>query len=65
MDKEKRGFKEVQDEIVLINTGKSEGNELVFDPKTGELVVTNNPKKVNPDATTITQIAEDGFAGNN
>lgn len=38
------------------------GNELVFDPATGELVVAKKREDVSPDAATVSQIADDGFA---
>jgi len=37
-------------------------NRLEFDPETGELVVRRNDLPMNPDATTVDQIATDGFA---
>ena len=37
-------------------------NELVFDPKTGELIVKGrNEIYTNPEATAVDQIADDGF----
>jgi len=37
-------------------------NQLVFDPTTGEFVVTKPNQQISPDATTINSIAQDGFA---
>jgi hypothetical protein len=40
------------------NSPSTTGQELVFDPTTGQLVVTNQPS---PDAVLATPTAEDGF----
>lgn len=46
-----------------INKGlPNTGNQLVFDPSTGEFVVAKPDQHVSPDATTINSIAQDGFA---
>ncbi|MGH3829547.1 MAG: hypothetical protein ACRDRS_03695 [Pseudonocardiaceae bacterium] len=42
------------------NGASTTGQELVFDPTTGQLVVTNQPS---PDAVLATPTAEDGFFG--
>lgn len=56
--------KEILSALEGMNKGvtKKAGNELVFDPKTGEFVVAANKNDVSPDAVTINQIAQDGFA---
>ena len=52
----------VQKELENIVKGNYTGNELVFDPETGELVIKKTYEtKPNPDATVVDQIAEDGF----
>jgi len=55
--------KVVQEELSLLNNQVQTGNEIIFDPRSGELVVASNKESV-PDGTVITQIAEDGFANN-
>jgi hypothetical protein len=45
------------------NQGQGSGSQLVFDPVSGEFVVVSAGDKVSPDATTVDQIATDGFAG--
>jgi hypothetical protein len=37
-------------------------NQLVFDPSTGEFVVSKPNQQLSADATTINSIAQDGFA---
>ena len=44
------------------NQNNATGNDIVFDPVTGELVLVRPGERKNPDATTVNQIAEDGFA---
>lgn len=52
----------IQKELADIVKGNYTGNELVFDPETGELIVKKiYEQKPNPDATVVDQIAEDGF----
>jgi hypothetical protein len=59
---QKRDNKAVTEELEKLNKSSADtGNEVVFDPRTGELVVASNPNEV-ADGTTITSIAEDGFA---
>jgi hypothetical protein len=46
-----------------LNQGDSSGgNQLVFDPSTGEFVIARPNQAISPDATTINSIAKDGFA---
>ena len=46
-----------------INKGvNNSSNQLVFDPATGEFVVSNPNQQLSSDATTINSIAQDGFA---
>ena len=53
---------EIQKQLEDIAKGKHTGKELLFDPKTGDLVVKpENEKNSNPDSTIVDQIAEDGF----
>ena len=57
-----RDNKAITEELEKLNkTSANTGNEVVFDPRTGELVVSSNPNAI-ADGTTITSIAEDGFA---
>ena len=57
-----RDNKAITEELEKLNkTSANTGNEAVFDPRTGELVVSSNPNAI-ADGTTITSIAEDGFA---
>jgi hypothetical protein len=42
------------------SSGRSGAQELVFDPTTGQLVVTNNPS---PDAVVASQATDDGYFG--
>lgn len=58
-DKETRNL---GDELAARNRNNSTGNDIVFDPVTGELVLLKPGEQRNPDATTVNQIAEDGFA---
>jgi molybdopterin/thiamine biosynthesis adenylyltransferase len=53
----------VQEEIANINYGNS-GKEVAFNPQTGELEVLDRQSDVAPSSTTITDVADDGFAGN-
>jgi molybdopterin/thiamine biosynthesis adenylyltransferase len=53
----------VQDEIANINYGNS-GKEVAFNPQTGELEVLDRQSDVSPNSTTITDVADDGFAVN-
>lgn len=52
---------QLQEELKQRNNGKNTGNEVIFDPVSGELVVANS-KENNPDGTVVSQITEDGFA---
>jgi hypothetical protein len=61
MEQNNNAPKVVQEELVKLNSSVRTGNEIIFDPRTGELVVANSVSNV-PDGTVITQIAEDGFA---
>lgn len=54
--------KELGNELAARNRNNSTGNDIVFDPVTGELVLVRPGDQKNPDATTVNQIAEDGFA---
>lgn len=46
-----------------MNKGQANNsNQLVFDPTTGEFVVARPNQQLPPDATTINQIAQEGFA---
>ena len=47
----------VQETLANIAQGH-QGNELVFDPSTGQLVATNRP---NPDAVVATNTANEGY----
>ncbi len=59
---QKRDNRSITEELQTINKSSADtGNEVIFDPRTGELVVASNPAEV-ADGTTITSIAEDGFA---
>lgn len=60
----KKNSKDVQDEMAIINEGNDTGNEVVFDPQTGELVVVNQQERIDDDATVVTSITKDGFASN-
>ncbi len=55
---------DIQTELEDRNNSVNTGNELVFDPATGELVVARDREEVSPDAATVSQIADDGFAIN-
>ena len=59
---EKRAEK-VQEEIANINDGSS-NKEVAFNPQTGELEVVNRQSESTPGSTTITDVANDGFASN-
>src|SRR5574344_473472 len=52
----------VQEEIANINDGRSSGKEVAFNPKTGELEVVDGQSDISPHSTTITDVANDGFA---
>jgi len=54
--------KELGIELAERNRNKSTGNDIVFDPVTGELVLVRPGDRKDPDSTTVNQIAEDGFA---
>jgi len=58
-DKETR---ELGKELAERNRDNSTGNDIVFDPATGELILVRPGERRNPDSTTVNQIAEDGFA---
>lgn len=51
----------VQEEIANINDGNS-GKEVAFNPQTGELEVIASQSDISPNSTTITDVANDGFA---
>ena len=52
----------IRQELEKINQAEYTGNELVFDPVTGELIVKKKYEaKPNADSTVLDQIAEDGF----
>jgi hypothetical protein len=52
----------IRRELEKKNKGEYTGNELVFDPNTGELIVKGKQEaKPSPDSTVLDQIAEDGF----
>ena len=51
----------VQEEIASINDGSS-GKEVAFNPQTGELEVVDSQSDIAPNSTTITDVANDGFA---
>jgi hypothetical protein len=52
----------VQNEIANINDGNS-SKEVTFNPQTGELEVVDKHSEITPNSTTITDVANDGFAG--
>ena len=55
--------KEIASSLVQLKKGQSaNSNLLVFDPSTGEFVVTTLNQQIGADATTINSIARDGFA---
>lgn len=63
MDNKKTTNQELTNELEKMNKGQSNNsNHLVFDPSTGEFVVAKPNQQLSPDATTINQIAQDGFA---
>jgi hypothetical protein len=46
----------------MVNGMYAYGNELVFDPMTGELIIRNKHDKTTcPDGQALEQLAEDGF----
>ena len=52
----------IREELERITNGTYTGNELIFDPETGELIVkSKQAPKPSADATVLDQIAEDGF----
>lgn len=54
---------EITGTLEKINKGlDNNSNQLVFDPATGEFVVASPNQQLSADATTINQIAQDGFA---
>lgn len=53
---------DVASEIERKVRGNASSNVLQFDPTTGELLIVKPGTVVNPDATTVDQIATDGFA---
>jgi hypothetical protein len=57
--------KDLGNELARRTRSNSTGNDIVFDPNTGELVLVRPGDKRNPDSTTVNQIAEDGFARTN
>ena len=57
--------KKVGEELVSLNKSEWTGNELIFDPATGELLVMpKGAKKSMADGRVLDQIAEDGFMYN-
>lgn len=60
MDNNKKN--QLQEELKERNNGTVTGNEVIFDPLSGELVVANAKEGSNPDGTVVSQITEDGFA---
>lgn len=63
MDNKKTSNLEITDALEKMNKGLSNNsNQLIFDPSTGEFVVAKPNQQLSPDATTINQIAQDGFA---
>ena len=62
MSSPKNDSQEVQQELYNQNNQVSTGNELIFDPETGEMVVARSASEVGPDATVASDIAKDGFA---
>ncbi|MCY1660930.1 hypothetical protein [Chryseobacterium sp. SL1] len=61
MSKEKRPFK-VQEELEKLNNDES-SKEVAFNPQTGELEIVDHRNEVTPNATIVTDVANDGFAG--
>jgi hypothetical protein len=62
-DEKKSTNEEITENLELMNNGQSNASkQLVFDPSTGEFVVARPNQELSPDATTIDQIAKDGFA---
>jgi hypothetical protein len=54
----------IQEQLEAIEQGKNNHQQLIFDPRTGQLVVQSNSEaKPNPDAVVADQIARDGFFG--
>lgn len=54
--------KKVGEELVSLNKGEWTGNELIFDPDTGKLLVMpKEAKKSIADGKVLDQLAEDGF----
>jgi hypothetical protein len=60
MSKEKRPEK-VQDELAKLNNDET-SKEVAFNPQTGELEVVDYKSEVSPNATIVTDVANDGFA---
>lgn len=50
----------IADELTKITDGQPSSQELVFDPRSGQLVVTNQPS---PDQVIATDAAENGYFG--
>ncbi|MBF0651484.1 hypothetical protein IR083_21960 [Dysgonomonas sp. GY75] len=44
------------------NKVSNTGNNLVFNPQTGNFEIARKNEKVDPDVTVVTQMAEEGFA---
>jgi hypothetical protein len=57
--------KDFGNELARRTLSDSTGNDIVFDPSTGELVLVRPGDRRNPDSMTVNQIAEDGFARTN
>jgi hypothetical protein len=54
----------IQEQLEVMQQGNDNQQQLIFDPRTGELVVQSNSEaKPNPDAVVADQITRDGFFG--
>ena len=52
----------IQKELIAVKEKSYMGNELMFNPETGELLVKKiHEPKPNPDSTVVSQMAEEGF----
>lgn len=51
----------VQQELANLNQNKT-SKEVAFNPQTGELEIVDNKSEVSPNATIVTDVANDGFA---
>lgn len=53
----------VRNELEKVNRGVSSGRELVFDPSSGELVVSGpDEPRPNPESVVVNPTVEDGWA---